>query len=64
MEAVTCHWLHTHPHHPSLPPTHPFIHTTYDITVAVKKVVQNPAVLGNRDSYKTLAKYVTALVIL
>ena len=32
---------------PSLPPTHPFIHATRDITVAVKKFAQNPAVLAS-----------------
>ena len=38
MEAVTCLWLANHPRHP-------LIHATGDITVAVKQVAQNPAVL-------------------
>ena len=33
--------------HPPLPPPHPLIHTIPDITVAVKKVAQNPAVLAS-----------------
>ena len=37
MEGVTHLWL----------PTHPLIHTIPDITVAVKKVAQNPAVLAS-----------------
>ena len=56
--------LPTHPAtlipHP-LPPTHPLIRIC-DITVAVKKVAQTPAVLAtvaNRNSYK-----ITTLVIL
>ena len=50
MEAVTCIRLPTHPCHPlalSHPPTHPLIHPTHDNTVTVKKVAQNPAVLGS-----------------
>ena len=48
MEGVTRVWLPTHPHHPHpLPPTHPLIHAIPDITVAVKKVAQNPAVLAS-----------------
>ena len=40
------------PHHPPHPipfclPTHPLIHATHDITVAMKKVAQNPAVLAS-----------------
>ena len=34
------------PPHP-LPPAHPFIHAIPDITVAVKKFAQNPAVLAS-----------------
>ena len=37
----------SHPPPPPLPPTHPLIHTIPDITVAVKKVAQNPAVLAS-----------------
>ena len=48
MAGVTRLRLSTHPP--------PLIHTIPDITVTVKKVAQNPAVLANRDSYKTLAK--------
>ena len=42
----------------SHPPTHPLIRTIYDITVAMKKVAQNPAVLASysRNSYRTLVK--------
>ena len=29
------------------PPTHPIIHATCDITITVKKVAQNPAVLAS-----------------
>ena len=53
MEGVTRLWLPTHPHHPPptptipLPPAHPLIHAIPYITVAVKKVAQNPAVLAN-----------------
>ena len=39
MEGVTCLGLPT--------PTHPLIHPIPDITVAVKKVAQNPAVLAS-----------------
>ena len=42
MEGVTHLRLPTHP-----PPTHPFIHAIPDITVTVKKVAQNPAVLAS-----------------
>ena len=36
------------PRHPyPLPPTHPLIHAIPDITVAVKEVAQNPAVLAS-----------------
>ena len=38
--------LPTHPRHP-LPPAHPLIRAICDITVAVKKVAQNPAVLAS-----------------
>ena len=40
MVALTCLWLPTHP-------CHPLIHTICDITVAVKKVAQKPAVLAS-----------------
>ena len=55
MEAVTRLQLPTYPHPPH---TYPLIHTTHDITVALKKVAQNSAVLAiaNRGSYKTIAK--------
>ena len=53
--------LSTQPRHP-LPPTHPLIPAIHDIIVAVKKAAQNPAVL--EIAIKTLAKYVTTLVIL
>ena len=43
MVVVTCLWLPTHPP----PPSYPLICATCDITVAVKKVAQNPAVLAN-----------------
>ena len=45
MVALTRLWLPTHP-----PPTyhpHPLIHAICDITVAVKKIAQNPAVLAS-----------------
>ena len=42
MEVLTCLWLSTRPHH--LPP---LICAIHDITVAVKKVAQNPAVLAS-----------------
>ena len=44
MEGVTRLRLPTHLHHP---PAHPFIHTIPDITVAVRKIAQNPAVLAS-----------------
>ena len=46
MEGVTRLQLPTHPHHPAtpLPSTHPLIHAIPDVTVAVKKVAQNPVV--------------------
>ena len=44
MAGVTHLRLPTHPRHP-LPPAHPLIHAIPDITVTVKKVAQNPAVL-------------------
>ena len=50
MAGVTRLWLPTHPHHPPPlppPPTHPLIHAIPDITVTVKKVAQNPAVLAS-----------------
>ena len=42
MVAVTCLRLPAHPNHTPtpLPPTHPFIHTTHDITVTVKKLLK------------------------
>ena len=41
-EGITHLWLPTLPHHPPhpLPPTHPLIHATRDITVAVKKLLK------------------------
>ena len=45
MVALTCLLLSTHPRH--LPPTHPLIRAICDITVTVKKVAQNPAVLAS-----------------
>ena len=33
--------------HPPLPPAHSLIHAIRDITVVVKKVAKNPAVLAN-----------------
>ena len=44
MKGVTRLQLLTHPRHP---PIHPLIHAIPDITVAVKKVAQNPAVLAS-----------------
>ena len=44
MVSLTPLRLSTHPHHP---PTHPIIHAICDITVAVQKVAQNPAVLAS-----------------
>ena len=41
MDGVTRLRLLTHPH------PHPIIHAIPDITVAVKKVAQNPAVLAS-----------------
>ena len=41
MEGLTRLWLPTLPHHPP----HLLIHSIRDITVTVKKVTQNPAVL-------------------
>ena len=46
MIALTRLWLPTHPATP-IPPAHPFIRAICDITVTVKKVTQNPAVLAN-----------------
>ena len=46
MVASTCLWLPTHPHKP-LPPSNLFIRAICDITVAVTKVAQNPAVLAS-----------------
>ena len=39
----------THPLHPPtpFPPAHPLIHAIHDVTVVVKKVAQNPAVLAS-----------------
>ena len=39
--------LPTHPPPTHPPPTHPLIHAIFDITVAVKKVAQKPAVLAS-----------------
>ena len=33
--------------HPPLPPAHPLIRATHNITVVVKKVAQNPAMLAS-----------------
>ena len=44
--------LPTHPHHPPptpLPLAHPLIRAICDITAAVKKVAQNPAVLASQQ---------------
>ena len=46
MVALTHLQLPTHPHHPQ-PPSHPLIRAICDITVAVKKVAQNPTVLAS-----------------
>ena len=46
MVALTRLRLPTHPATP-LPPAHPLIHAICDITVAVKKVAPNPAVLAS-----------------
>ena len=47
MEGLTHLQLFTIPYHIPLPfpLTHPFIHSTRDITVVVEKVARNPAVL-------------------
>ena len=45
MDGVTRLRLPTHP--TPLPPAHPLIHAIRDITVVVKKVAQNPAVLAS-----------------
>ena len=49
LEGITCLLLSTHPQLPShtLPPAHPLISAIRDITVVVKKVAQNPAVLAS-----------------
>ena len=47
MVVLICIWLPTHPHSPPPPPTHPLIRAICDITVAVKKAAQNPAVLAS-----------------
>ena len=49
MEGVTLLQLPTHPRHPTapLPSAHPLIQAILDITVAVKKVAHNPAVLAS-----------------
>ena len=49
MVGLTRLQLPIHPHHPAtpLPPAHPLIHAICDITVAVKKVAQKPAVLAS-----------------
>ena len=48
MEGVTSLWLPILTTYPTLlSPDHPLIHATFDITVAVKKVAQNPAVLAS-----------------
>ena len=54
MVALTCLRLPTHPHLlPTPPPTsfppHPLIRAICDITVAVKKVAQKPAVLASQQ---------------
>ena len=46
MVALTRLWLPTHPRHP-LPHPHTLIRAICNITVAVKKVAQNPAVLAS-----------------
>ena len=50
LEGVTCLRLPTFPHHPPhpLPPAHPLIFAISDITVVVKKVAQNSAVLASQ----------------
>ena len=45
MVALTRLWLPTHPR--PLTPAYPFICAICDITVAVKKIAQNPAVLAS-----------------
>ena len=48
MVALTHLWLPTHPRNPPpLPPTHLLICAICDITVTVKKVAQNPAMLAS-----------------
>ena len=49
LEGLTCLRLPTRPstHPTSLPLTHPLIHAIHDITVVVKKVAQNSAVLAS-----------------
>ena len=49
--------LPAHPHHPQpLPPIHPFINDTHDITGIVKKLSQKPAVnTAWQNCYETLA---------
>ena len=49
MEGVTCLRLPTHPNYPRplFPLAQPLIHAIPHITVAVNKVVQNPAVLAS-----------------
>ena len=44
-ESLTHLQLSTHP--TPLPPSYPLVHTTRDITVVMKKVVENPAVLAS-----------------
>ena len=46
MEGVTRLRLPTYPHHPPPPSTPLYVHAIPDITVTVKKVAQNPAVLA------------------
>ena len=49
MAGVTRLRLPTHPRHLPTPllPAHPLIHAIPDITVTVKKVTENPAVLAS-----------------
>ena len=50
MVTLTHLWLPTHSHHPPPPPTTPYhtlIRAICDITVTVKEVAQNPAVLAS-----------------
>ena len=66
LEGITQLRLPTCPFHLSHPlsPAHPLIHAIHDITVVVKKVAQNPAVLASYymyvDSHETLAKRLLA----